>query len=668
MAVRPIRIVGDPVLHTPTRLVTEFGGELHALVDDMYDTMAAAQGVGLAANQIGVDLRLFVYDCADEQGVRQRGGGGERRVVVGDDLQDALALAPANVNSLLNYGSLQWKIGQKDAAEQTFAKVLELDPRNRTALSSLGYLARDKGDAKLAENYFKRASEAHPKDYAPYLALGDLYTAGRDFHSAEANYENAYQRVPTNPLIVAGATNAALESHNSDLAKRWLDRAKGKMNDSPQVSRERERYLTLKGDYADSAKLGYAVLDKLPHDREGVVYLAYDLYYLNRYDDVAALVKKYDPVFPDDKDLALIAGYLDVRGGHLEEAVKDFTRALERDPKMATGYVNRGFVLNDLRRANDASKDFHTAIQLQANYGEAHLGLAFSDLQLHRPKAALAQLQIGQRLLGKSHTWRLARAEAFRQEQDFTHAEAEYRIALQEDPNDFAIHLAYADSLFRLRRFQPALAALDVAQKLAPTDARVYALKAQVHAKEGDRDATMRDVELAEKNSSNDVDILMSTGGALLTLGDRDAAMQRFSRALDVPNGDRIGVRLSIAQVFMRKGHYDEARRQIALGFAEARIGSSQVTAEDITEAANTMRGISVSAISETVWKSSGMVDIMARISSDFDAKRLLRTENTTLASVRAAVSAMAVMAARVLPRTISSRRRTATRHGYSTT
>ncbi len=72
MAVCPIRIVGDPVLHNPTRLVTEFGAPLHALVADMFDTMAAAQGVGLAANQIGVDLRLFVFDCADE-GVRQRG-------------------------------------------------------------------------------------------------------------------------------------------------------------------------------------------------------------------------------------------------------------------------------------------------------------------------------------------------------------------------------------------------------------------------------------------------------------------------------------------------------------------------------------------------------------------------------------------------------------------
>lgn len=73
MAVRPIRIVGDPVLHTPTRLVTEFSAVLHTLVQDMFDTMVAAQGVGLAANQIGVDLRLFVYDCADEQDGRHRG-------------------------------------------------------------------------------------------------------------------------------------------------------------------------------------------------------------------------------------------------------------------------------------------------------------------------------------------------------------------------------------------------------------------------------------------------------------------------------------------------------------------------------------------------------------------------------------------------------------------
>jgi peptide deformylase len=74
VAVRPIRIVGDPVLHTPTRPVTAYDDALRELVADMYDTMAAADGVGLAANQVGVPLRLFVYDCPDEE-LRQRRRG-----------------------------------------------------------------------------------------------------------------------------------------------------------------------------------------------------------------------------------------------------------------------------------------------------------------------------------------------------------------------------------------------------------------------------------------------------------------------------------------------------------------------------------------------------------------------------------------------------------------
>lgn len=73
MAVRPIVILGDPVLHVPTAPVPvgpdgSLPADLTDLITDMYDTMAAANGVGLAANQIGVGLRLFVYDCAEERG------------------------------------------------------------------------------------------------------------------------------------------------------------------------------------------------------------------------------------------------------------------------------------------------------------------------------------------------------------------------------------------------------------------------------------------------------------------------------------------------------------------------------------------------------------------------------------------------------------------------
>jgi peptide deformylase len=65
--VRPIVTIGDPVLQAPCRQVTEFGEELKQLVDDMFATMYAAPGVGLAANQIGVDLAVFVIDCADSE-------------------------------------------------------------------------------------------------------------------------------------------------------------------------------------------------------------------------------------------------------------------------------------------------------------------------------------------------------------------------------------------------------------------------------------------------------------------------------------------------------------------------------------------------------------------------------------------------------------------------
>jgi peptide deformylase len=73
MAVHSIRIAGDPVLHQAVRKVETFDDDLRTLVDDMFETMAAAHGVGLAANQIGVDLRVFVYDCPDDEGVRHRG-------------------------------------------------------------------------------------------------------------------------------------------------------------------------------------------------------------------------------------------------------------------------------------------------------------------------------------------------------------------------------------------------------------------------------------------------------------------------------------------------------------------------------------------------------------------------------------------------------------------
>lgn len=73
MTIRPICITGNPVLHSKALEVTVFDDSLRTLVQDMYDTMDEAPGVGLAAPQIGVNLRVFVYDWDAEDGSEQRG-------------------------------------------------------------------------------------------------------------------------------------------------------------------------------------------------------------------------------------------------------------------------------------------------------------------------------------------------------------------------------------------------------------------------------------------------------------------------------------------------------------------------------------------------------------------------------------------------------------------
>ena len=68
MSVKPIRLFGDPVLRTPAEPVRDFDAELRRLVKDLTDTMMEAPGVGLAAPQIGVGLRVFTYYIDDELG------------------------------------------------------------------------------------------------------------------------------------------------------------------------------------------------------------------------------------------------------------------------------------------------------------------------------------------------------------------------------------------------------------------------------------------------------------------------------------------------------------------------------------------------------------------------------------------------------------------------
>jgi peptide deformylase len=68
MTVLPVRLFGDPVLTQPASPVTDFDRELHKLVRDLHDTLSAQQGAGLAAPQLGISRRVFVFDMGEHRG------------------------------------------------------------------------------------------------------------------------------------------------------------------------------------------------------------------------------------------------------------------------------------------------------------------------------------------------------------------------------------------------------------------------------------------------------------------------------------------------------------------------------------------------------------------------------------------------------------------------
>jgi len=514
----------------------------------------------------------------------------------GKDINEALAINSQDPNSLQLDGDLLAKLGRPDDAIAVYKKILAIDPVNRYALTSLGYVSRENGHDQDAEKYFQKLEAAYPTLYIPYLALGDMYAARKDFAKAEASYKKGYELAPANALIVAGGMNAAIEAHHYPLAAEWLTRATPEMLQEPHVMREKERYLSFNGDYEQSAAIGREAIKQLPRDRDVVVYLGYDLLNLKQYDELLHLTSQYDPILPKEPDIPLLAGYVHKQEGQLEQAQKDFTEALDRDPNVTTAYVNRGYVLKDLHQPAAATTDFEAALKREPKNGEAHLGLAYSSLDMHRPRIALRQVQLAEEEMGDSLPIHLVRATAYGQNGMLMKSASEYRVALKSSPNDGALHLALADTLYSLHQYHEAIDELQIAQKLSPDDPLVYADLARSHAELGDRDQTLQYVQLAEQKAQatpvkdqrrSESAVFVSTGQALSSLGDQKAAMDRFEKALDAPKSDRVGVRIAIAKLMAAQDHPEDAQRQIALALMEARVGETlPPTGEQLMEAA----------------------------------------------------------------------------------
>jgi tetratricopeptide (TPR) repeat protein len=540
------------------------------------------------------------------------------------DVNEAVELNAKDPNALQLNGDVLARMGRGEDAIRVYKTILSVDPVNRLALTSLGSVSRELGHDREAEKYFQHLAAVYPRLYVPHLALGDLYTSRRDFKKAEAEYRKAFEFAPTNGSVVAGGMNAAIESHQFPLAAEWLSSASLKMQSDAQVMREKERYLTWTGKYGASAEVGRTAITKLPKDRDVVVYLGYDLLHLEQYDELLQLTLKYEPILAEEADLPLLAGYVYKHRGELEQAQAAFTRSVERDPKVTTAYVNRGFILHDLRKGAAAAADFETALRLEPKNGEAHLGLAQASLDLHRPQAALLHSKLAEKELGDSMPLHLIRGTAYGEEGMLIQSGAEYHIALKSAPNDAALHLALANTLYDLREYRESISELQAADKLSPNNGVVSAQLARAYAQMGDRARTLQYIEVADKQIPNA--IYVSTGEALAVLGDDDAAMQRFEMALTVPEADRITVRLAVSRLMMKQGDPEGAQRQIALALMEAGSGRTALpTGSQLLQAGDIFLGMHEFPLAEAYFTRA-----LAAGASETDAR--LGLANTYLA------------------------------------
>src|SRR5215471_1122187 len=210
----------------------------------------------------------------------------------------------------------------------------------------------------------------------------------------------------------------------------------------------------------------------------------------------------------------------------------------------------------------------------------------------------------------------LIRGSAYGQEGMLRKSVYEYRIALKSAPNDAGLHEALAGSLYGLRDYRGAISELQATDKISPNDGRVYAQLARCYAQLGDRENTYRYVELAEKQQSDT--LYVETGEALSLLGEQDAAMERFERALTAPEGHRMNVRLAVAKLMLNKGEIGDARRQVTLAMMEVASGrAAPPTGEQLVQAGDIFLGMHEYQLAETYYEralAAGASELSVRV------------------------------------------------------
>lgn len=193
-SVRPITRWGTPVMHAPTRAVTEFDDTLHELIRDMFATMRAAQGVGLAATQVGVDLAVFVYECPDA----------DDRIHTGVVCNPRIELPTGNARNLEagEEGCLSHPGGYQSLSRPDWARCTGQDAEGLDiALEGSGFLAR---------------CFQHETDHLNGMVFGDRLSARARRKLDEQTADQAYRYPDDWPVSAKKTATPAAAEESED--------------------------------------------------------------------------------------------------------------------------------------------------------------------------------------------------------------------------------------------------------------------------------------------------------------------------------------------------------------------------------------------------------------------------------------------------------------------
>jgi len=173
MTVLKIRMIGDPVLRTPSATVASLDRATRELIEDMFETMDAVAGIGLAAPQIGVGQRIFTYDV-----------GGERGSVINPELQllgpesfTAREAGPAEAENLLREGCL--------SVAEIYAPVLRSQRVLLTGISAEGSPMEIEATGLLAACFQHEVDHLDGRLFVDRLTGADKIAAAQTLRSKQ---------------------------------------------------------------------------------------------------------------------------------------------------------------------------------------------------------------------------------------------------------------------------------------------------------------------------------------------------------------------------------------------------------------------------------------------------------------------------------------------------